>query len=303
MAINPLVKPFLKWAGGKRYLLPEIRKCWPASFNNKKNWYFEPFLGGGAVLFSFQPTRAKVNDMNEELINCYRVVQLSVDELIACLRGHRNEEDYYYQVRDWDRSITFSNRTPIERAARIIYLNKTCYNGLFRVNQQGQFNVPFGRYKDPNIVDDIVLRAVSRYLNEADIEFRVGDFGDAVEDATKGDFLYFDPPYDSETDPASFTGYSVQGFDNDEQLRLSALVEKLNLRGCRFLLSNAYTTRTDYLYRGFSIEKVEVPRPINSNATKRGKVQEILVRNYGERKRTPKRLPWGSVVSEVQHSG
>lgn len=299
MAFNPLVKPFLKWAGGKRYLIPEIRKNWPASFNSKKHTYFEPFLGGGAILFAFQPSKAVVNDMNEELINCYRVVKQSVDDLIECLRGHRNEEEYYYEVRDWDRSVNFSCKTPVERAARIIFLNKTCYNGLFRVNQQGQFNVPFGRYKDPNIVDDIVLRAVSRYLNEAQIELYVGDFWDAVKDAKKGDFVYFDPPYDSETDPASFTGYSIRGFDNDEQFRLSTLVEDLNKRGCKFLLSNAYTKRTSFLYRGFAADHVDVPRPINSNAAKRGKVQEILVRNYGEGKRTIKRHPLGSAVSEV----
>jgi len=280
MTINPVVKPFLKWAGGKRYLISEIKQRWPATF---KGTYFEPFLGGGAVLFSLQPKKAVVNDINSELINCYKVIRDNVEELIQCLRHHENEESYYYQVRDWDRECTFRQRDATERAARIIFLNKTCYNGLFRVNSQGQFNVPFGRYKAPNIVDVIVLRAVSHYLNEADITFLNTDFSEATATAKRGDLVYFDPPYDSNTDPASFTGYDVKGFDREQQLRLRLLTDDLHKRGCKFLLSNAYTLYTDSLYRSnpqYHFDIVEVPRPINSNAAKRGKVDEILVRNY-----------------------
>jgi DNA adenine methylase len=299
MTLNPLVKPFLKWAGGKRYLIPEIAKYWPKSLRSKKGTYFEPFLGGGAVLFAFQPQRAVVNDMNAELINCYEMVQHSVEELIEYLNQHQNNEDYYYSVRDWDRRSDFSNRSAIERASRIIYLNKTCYNGLFRVNQRGQFNVPYGKYKQPNIVDQAVLRAVSRYLNETDIRFLHGDFRDAVKDAGRGDFVYFDPPYDSETDPASFTSYSISGFDDDDQYRLRTLVDELQIKGCKFLLSNASTTRTENLYAGYPSEKVCVPRPINSNASKRGKVEEILVRNNRamSKRQPPKRPTLGSLVS------
>lgn len=277
MQANPLVKPFLKWAGGKRYLIPEIKKRWPANF---KQTYFEPFLGGGAVLLSLQPARAIVNDINAELINCYLVVRDAVDELIDRLEQYGNNEALYYQVRDWDRASDFSERSPVERASRIIFLNKTCYNGLFRVNSQGQFNVPYGRYKDPNIVDRTVLRAVHHYLNEADITFLCGDFEDALAPAKKGDFVYLDPPYDSISDPASFTGYNLKGFGKTEQERLRLLADDLQKRHCKFLLSNAYTDHMEYLYRRYKIDRVAVPRSINSNAAKRGKVDEMLVRNY-----------------------
>lgn len=283
MKINPLVKPFLKWAGGKRYLVPKIKEIWPKAMMGV---YYEPFLGGGAVLLSMQPKKARVNDVNWELINCYEVIRDCVDDLITLLNSFANEERFYYEIRDWDREAGYDSRSRIEKAARIIYLNKTCYNGLFRVNSQGQFNVPFGKYKDPNIVDTIVLRAVSNYLNGSEVTFSTMDFVDAVASATKGDFLYIDPPYDSEHDPASFTGYSINGFGKDQQYRLRSLIEDLNNRGCRFLLSNAKTSLTTLLYARYSIEEVEVPRPINSDASKRGKVEEILVRNYGRRTKT-----------------
>ena len=280
MNANPFVKPFLKWAGGKRYLIPEIKKRWPANF---KQTYFEPFLGGGAVLLSLQPAKAVVNDINAELINCYEVVRDSVDELIERLGYYHNDEETFYQVRDWDRdTCSFEKRSAVERASRIIFLNKTCYNGLFRVNSQGQFNVPFGRYKAPNIVDEIVLHAVSTYLKEADITFLCGDFEDALAQAHRGDFAYLDPPYDMLSRSASFTAYALNGFGKTEQQRLKALVDTLQERQCKFLLSNAYTDYTEHLYGcgKYTIDRVEVPRPINSNAAKRGKVDEMLVWNY-----------------------
>lgn len=280
MKLNPLVKPFLKWAGGKRYLIPKIKEQWPKAI---KGTYYEPFLGGGAVLLSMQPKKAIVNDINAELINCYEVIRDEVDVLIQLLRMFINKESYYYEIRDWDRLSGYEERSRVEKAARIIYLNKTCYNGLFRVNSQGQFNVPFGRYKDPNIIDEIVLRAVSRYLKESDITFLNVDFEKAVASATKSDFIYFDPPYDSEHDPASFTGYNINGFGKDQQNQLRILVDELDRKGCHFLLSNAKTNLTTFLYMKYTVDEVEVPRPINSVASKRGKVDEILVRNYRRR--------------------
>jgi DNA adenine methylase len=273
---SPLVRPFLKWAGGKRQLLPELKKYVPQRFGT----YYEPFLGGGALFLALQRKRAVVNDTNAELINCYTVIRDAVDDLIAALSQHRNEEAYYYEVRDWDRSPDFASRPPVERAARIIFLNKTCYNGLFRVNSQGQFNVPFGKYKAPTIVDAAVLRAVSKYLNNDTIKLLNMDFADVVRKARCNDFIYFDPPYDPVSDTASFTGYDVNGFSRAEQIRLKGVVDDLNKRGCKVLLSNAYTSFIEDLYSSYRCVKVGASRAINSNAQGRGKVDEILVMNY-----------------------
>ncbi|MCP2730515.1 DNA adenine methylase [Limnofasciculus baicalensis] len=276
MVTNKLVRPFLKWAGGKRQLIPKITANYlPAKYDT----YYEPFLGGGAILFELQPKKAVVNDSNSELINCYKVIRDSLDELMEDLKKHKNNEDYYYDIRDWDRINNYNKKTTIQRASRIIFLNKTCYNGLFRVNSQGQFNVPFGRYKKPNILDEAVLKAVSHYLNNNDITILNGDFEDAVKDAKAGDFIYFDPPYDPVSNTASFTGYDVNGFNQDEQIRLKETVDDLNKRGCQVLLSNADTDFILDLYKDYRIEKVYATRTINSNALKRGKVQEVLVMN------------------------
>ncbi len=278
MTGNKLVRPFLKWAGGKRQLLPEIKKYIPKKYNT----YYEPFLGGGAILFELQPKNATINDSNTELINCYEVIRDSLDNLIMDLRTHKNEETYYYAMRELDRSDTYKDDyDKVKRASRILYLNKTCYNGLFRVNSQGQFNVPFGRYKNPNILDEAVLRAVNKYLNSTKIKLLNTDFEKAVLDAKKGDFVYFDPPYDPVSDTASFTGYDVNCFDKNEQKRLKMVFDDLTSRGCKVLLSNACTDFIVDLYDSqYKIERVSATRAINSNAFKRGKVLEVLVRNY-----------------------
>ncbi len=277
---NKLVKPFLKWAGGKRQLLPEIRRYLPQKLQGT---YYEPFIGGGAVLFDFQPKKAVINDSNSELINCYEVIRDSLEELIEKLREHQanHSEDYYYEMRKWDRKKGYpDSRTNIERAARIIFLNKTCYNGLFRVNSQGQFNVPFGRQKKPNLFDEAVLKAVNKYLNKTQISILNKDFESALEDAKRGDFIYFDPPYDPVSSTASFTGYDVNGFDRSEQRRLKEVVDELDSRGCQILLSNAYTDFIQNLYQDYKPITISATRAINSNALKRGKVDEILVKNY-----------------------
>ena len=280
MKTNVVVRPFLKWAGGKRQLLPELLKYVP---KQQKATYYEPFIGGGALLLSLQWRKAVISDLNTELINCYQVVKDSVECLIDELAKHHNDEEYYYEVRDWDRSPYHIERSPVERAARIIFLNKTCFNGLFRVNSQGQFNVPFGRYAEPNIVDKGVLRAVSYYFNANDVQMLNTDFACAVEDAKRNDFIYFDPPYDTVSDPASFTGYDLKGFGKDEQKRLKETFDDLSRRGCKVLLSNSYTPFVVNLYQGYKHVKVEASRAINSNGQKRGKVDEILVMNYDER--------------------
>lgn len=277
MEINPLVAPVLKWAGGKRQLLPEITKHIPEQFST----YYEPFLGGGAVLFHLQPQKAVVNDVNEDLINVYLVIRDNVEELIESLKKHKNEKEYFYKIRELDRDKEKYNQlSSVEKASRIIFLNKTCYNGLFRVNSKGQFNVPFGRYKNPDIVNEATLRAVSDYFNKAKIIFKCTDFEKAVEGIKKGDFVYFDPPYDPVSDTSSFTDYNIGGFDREDQKRLKELCDRLDKRGVKFLLSNSATDFILELYKGYNITIVGANRAINSKANKRGKVDEVLVKNY-----------------------
>jgi DNA adenine methylase len=281
--INPLVRPFLKWAGGKRQLLPEIVKYVPKM--TSKHTYYEPFIGGGALLFELQPPKAVINDTNKELINCYKVIRDSLDELMEELSKDKysNSETSYYEMRDLDRSTKkYEILSEVEKAARIIYLNKTCYNGLFRVNSQGQFNVPFGRYKNPNFLDDAVLRAVNKYLNSNDITLLNQDFAEAVKDAKRGDFVYFDPPYDPVSETASFTGYDVNGFNRNEQERLKKVFDDLTVKGCKVMMSNSCTDFILDLYKHYqdTTKKVRATRSINSNALKRGMVDELLVLNY-----------------------
>lgn len=273
---NTFVQPFLKWAGGKRQLLRDINKYIP----QKITTYYEPFLGGGAVLFHLQPKKAVVNDFNKELINVYIVIRDNVEELIEDLKKHKNKPEYFYAIRQLDRSPGYDEISNTERASRIIYLNKTCYNGLFRVNKNGEFNAPFGRYKNPNIVNDIVLRAVSKYLNTNNIRILNTDFQEALKGARKGAFVYFDPPYYPISDSSNFTGYTLDGFDKKDHIRLRNLCDNLNEREIKFLLSNSSSPFILDLYKHYKIEFVKANRNINSNAAKRGEINEILVRNY-----------------------
>lgn len=272
------VKPLVKWAGGKRQLLPHIHAALPAGTPRR---YYEPFIGGGAVLFSLTPASARVNDLNSELINLYEVVREGVDELISLVSTYPNDADFFYQLRAVDRDADrFAALSATERAARTLYLNKTCYNGLYRVNSAGQFNAPFGRYKNPTICDADTLRGVHQYFRDNDITFTQGDFAAAVEGAGEGDFVYFDPPYDPVNVTSSFTGYQKGGFDRAEQERLKAVCDDLDARGVKFLLSNSATEFIRELYADFSIDTVAATRAINSVGSRRGKVDEVLVRNY-----------------------
>ena len=277
MRTNPLVRPFLKWAGGKRQLLPHILAALPDHFTR----YYEPFLGGGAVFLALQPPRAVVNDSNPELINCYQVVRDAVEDLITALEEHKacSSREYYDALRAWDRSPEYGQRPPVERAARMIYLNKQCYNGLYRVNRRGEFNVPYGRYTNPTIFDAEVLHAVSAYLRSAEVELRCEDFADSTRDAAAGDALYFDPPYDPISPTALFTSYAAHGFGKQEQERLRAHVDALAARGCHFVLNNAYTPFIADLYGGYPQTVVGAARSINSNTARRGRVDEIVVTN------------------------
>lgn len=275
---NPLVSPILKWVGGKRQLLDSIEPLIP-----KCSTYYEPFIGGGAVLFSRQPDKAIINDSNKELINVYLTIKEEPEALIEKLKEHKekNCEDYFYSVRALDRNReTFEKMTNVERAARIIYLNKTCYNGLFRVNSCGEFNSPWGRYKNPNITNETTINAIHTYLNRANITIKCGDYKEALKGIRKGAFVYFDPPYMPISSSASFTGYTAGGFGEQEQISLKKQCDMLNEKGIKFLLSNSSCPFITELYKDYIIEHVSAKRVINANPEKRGAVEEVLVRNY-----------------------
>lgn len=276
MVRNPLVMPVLKWVGGKRQLLPELRQRMPKRFTT----YYEPFIGGGALFFDRQPAKAVLNDFNGELINVYCQIRDSLELLIESLKRLPNTQEEYYRIRQMDRDGTLDDMSQVERAARIIYLNKTCYNGLFRVNSHGEFNSPFGFYKNPNIVNESVLRAVSAYLANRELKFECGDYNAALKGIRKGSFVYFDPPYDPVSSSASFTGYTQGGFDTADQERLCEVCKSLNRKGVKFMLSNSDTELINSLYKDFKIDKVAARRNVNSDGTKRGEVLEVIVRNY-----------------------
>lgn len=277
---NKLVSPVVKWVGGKRQLLDEITPLLPKQIST----YCEPFLGGGAVLFARQPKNAIVNDLNGDLMLVYEVIRDNVESLIVSLRKHENTAEYFYQLRDLDRDKeSYRNLSKVEKASRIIYLNKTCYNGLFRVNAAGEFNSPFGNYRNPNIVNEPVLRAVSKYLLSTNIQLLSEDFAVTLQRIPKGGVAYLDPPYDPVSDTASFTGYNKGGFNRDEQIRLKECCDELTRRGIKFLLSNSDTAFIRKLYEEYTIKTVYAKRAINSDANKRGAVQEVLIRNYGNK--------------------
>ena len=277
MSKNLLLSPILKWVGGKRQLLSEIIPLIDESCDN----YVEPFIGGGAVLFRLQPKKAIINDYNTELINVYRTVRDDLDGLVALLKEHEkyNSSDYYYEVRALDRTPDFDKMSNLERAARIIYLNKTCYNGLYRVNSLGQFNSPYGKYKNPNIVNEVVLRAISKYLNGNEISIRSGDYKDVLNDIEKNSFVYLDPPYMPISSSSSFTGYTEGGFGYDKQVELKEECDKLNSKGVHFLQSNSDCEEIRELYKAYRIKVVKAKRAINSDAKKRGQINEVLIYN------------------------
>jgi len=277
MKKNKLVTPVLKWVGGKRQLLDTLTPLLP----KRVTTYCEPFVGGGAMLFHMQPKIAFVNDINSDLIHVYTVIKNDVESLITALAEYKNEADFFYSVRDWDRDkAKYKSLTDIERAARIIYLNKTCYNGLYRVNNAGEFNSPFGSYKNPNIINAPVLRAVSSYFNSATIYFSSTDYAEVLSSLPKGTFVYLDPPYDPLSTTSNFTGYSRGGFTQDDQIRLRECCDELTKRGIKFMLSNSSTPFIREQYAAYNITIVQAKRAINSVASKRGDVDEVVVRNY-----------------------
>ena len=272
------LQPFTKWTGGKRQLLGELRSYMPETFGR----YFEPFVGGGALFFDLAPEKAVINDFNEELINAYRQIKNNPAELINLLIKHKenNSKDYYLELRSADRDGRISRMTGVERAARILYMLRVDFNGLYRVNSKNQFNVPYGRYKNPKIVDVDLLYQISEYLNENDVEILQTDFAEAVKDAQTGDFVYFDPPYIPLNETSSFTSYTHEGFSYEEQVRLRNTFKELTERGVYAMLSNSSSPLVEELYKDFNIYFVEAQRTNGAKSSSRGKISEIIVTNY-----------------------
>lgn len=272
--IYPVATPILKWAGGKTQLLKYYSSLYPAEFNR----YFEPFVGGGAVFFNQiakNPNlRAVLSDSNAELINCYNMVKNDVGTVIRLLKKHRNDKEHFLRVR----ALDVANLSPQERAARLIFLNKTCFNGLHRVNRKGQFNVPFGKYTNPKICDEVNLRAAAIAL--CNTKLTVSNFETVLSQAKEGDFVYLDPPYQPLNATSSFTSYTSNAFKETDQERLRNVFKKLTDKGVHAMLSNSDTPLIRELYDGFRIETVYANRAINSKGDKRGRVAEVAILNY-----------------------
>lgn len=283
-AIQKLIKqkpkPFVKWVGGKRQLLKQFRNLAlypPELFDPVVNTYYEPFVGGGAVFFDLLPESAELSDLNEELVITYNVIKDDIDELIALLKKHIYSKEYYLEVR----AKNVEDLSDVEIASRFIFLNRTGFNGLYRVNKKGQFNVPFGRYNNPIICDEENLRHVSKELQNVTIKHQ--DYKAVLKTATRGDFIYFDPPYYPINRTSSFTAYTSEGFLEKEQIELRDTFVELHKRGCFVMLSNSDTPYINELYlgiKGVTVHKITAGRAINSKGSGRGKITEVLVTNY-----------------------
>lgn len=278
--INEKAKPFVKWVGGKRQLLTQFRKMNlypPEKFDTKKHRYFEPFVGGGAVFFDLLPEKAFLSDLNAELVTTYNVIKNDVEALIQSLKKYKYEKEYFLKVR----AKNPKTLSDVEVASRFIYLNRTAFNGMYRVNSKGEFNVPFGKYNNPLICDADNLRKVSKALKGVQIKHQ--DYKAVLKHAKQGDFVYFDPPYYPVSKTASFTAYNADAFLDKEQIELRDTFVELHKRGCFVMLSNSDTPFINKIYSGIKdvrINKVQAGRAINSKSSGRGKITEVLVTNY-----------------------
>ena len=272
------LQPFTKWTGGKRQLLPVIRELMPKTYNR----YFEPFVGGGALFFDLAPKDAVINDFNAELINCYQQIKDNPQELIEILKVHQeyNSKEYYLDLRSADRDERIDMMSEVQRAARILYMLRVNFNGLYRVNSKNQCNVPYGRYKNPKIVDEELISAISVYLNNNQLEIKVGDFEKAIVDVRTGDFVYFDPPYIPLSETSAFTSYTHEGFSFADQVRLRDAFKRLSDTGAYVMLSNSSSALVEELYKDFNIHYVEATRTNGAKSSSRGKISEIIVTNY-----------------------
>jgi DNA adenine methylase len=263
--------PFLKWAGGKTQLLGQLIPLLPGSGINR---YHEPFIGGGALFFAVGPPRSYLSDLNPDLVNCYQVIRGQVEDLIEALDEHVYEQEYYYEIRAQDPR----DLGDVDRAARFIYLNRTCFNGLHRVNRKGQFNVPFGRYSNPTICDADNLRRVASALRSTTLQ--CAGFEKVLDRARAGDLVYFDPPYQPISATSSFTSYTSSTFGPTQQAALADVFCQLDRKGVKVMLSNSDAQFIRDLYEGFEISEVQAHRNINRDAARRGPITELVVRNF-----------------------
>jgi len=274
-------KPFVKWAGGKRQLIPQIEKHLPEKFSS----YFEPFLGGGALLFHLlsenKNLKGYVSDLNSDLILAYVTIRDNLSSLLKSLQKHSDNyfsdsKSYYYSVRETN------PKSQIEKVSRLLFMNRTCFNGLYRVNSKGKFNVPLGRYSNPNIVQEENLRSVNQFLNHNKIIIKCQDFSSTVEKVKKGDFVYFDPPYQPVSKTANFTSYTNVNFGLNDLKRLAKVSNQLTKKGVNVLLSNSSSKQVRELFssKDWKIFEIEANRAINSDSNKRTGHSELLIKNY-----------------------
>lgn len=276
-------KPFVKWAGGKRQIIDKLKQYVPDDYLT----YYEPFIGGGALFFELSPKNAVINDSNFELMNVYKILcdHEKYTKMCSVLNKYEknHNEEFYYEIRNKDRNIkTFNRLSDYTKAARTIYLNKTCFNGLYRVNSKNEFNVPSNKKIKINTYESENLLTIHMYFSMNNIKMLNVDFEKSVETAKKGDFIYFDPPYDSDT--STFNSYTEVGFGKEEQVRLANVFKDLSDRGCLVMLSNHNTTLVNELYKGFNIHVINAKRSINANGKKRGNVEEVIITNYENKK-------------------
>lgn len=270
--------PFVKWAGGKRQLLEKLEARMPESYGK----YYEPFIGGGALLLDVHPQKAVINDNNEQLLNAYRQIKENSEQVIqeVCILDEVPcDKERYYEQRDKYNKKIAANQLDAECAALMIWINKHCFNGLYRVNSKGAFNVPYNNKKTGLSIDIDNIRNIAEYLKKCDIEIRQGDFEEACADVKKGDFVYFDSPYVPISETANFTDYTKDGFSLDDHKRLAVLFKKLADAGAFIMLSNHNVPLVHELYSGYNIEEVDVRRAINSDASKRSG-KEVIITNY-----------------------
>lgn len=276
--MNNELKPFVKWAGGKTQLLERLKAKMPDSYGR----YFEPFIGGGALLLSLQPNDAVINDVNSQLLNVYRQLKADAEAVIKILKefdGVECDKEHYYEMRTKYNEMILSQSLTPESAAMTIWINKHCFNGLYRVNSKGGFNVPFNNKVTGSSMNEENLRGIGQYLSESNIEILEGDFEKACEDVKAGDFVYFDSPYVPINKTANFTDYTKDGFTLEDHRRLAALFKKLDKIGAKIMLSNHDVPLVHELYDGYTIENLSVRRFINSDATKRSG-KEVIITNY-----------------------
>ena len=307
-----IVKPFVKWAGGKTSLIPQITKYFPFELRNGKiEKYIEPFVGGGAVLIDilqkYDVKQAYAFDINKDLINCYNVIKYKVEDLIQKLDKKEKEflplriyerQKYFYDIRTKYNSYFLNDELDVERASEFIFLNRTCFNGLYRVNKSGKFNVPFGKYKNPTICDSRNLSNLSILFKNT--IFKYGDYKESESLIDEKAFVYFDPPYRPLSVTSGFTSYTKEDFNDENQKELAKYYNKLNVKNAKLMLSNSNPKNTDEnddffenIYKGFNINEVSAKRMINSNSKGRGEISELLITNYKEQ------LEWNSQTNFI----